>query len=56
MSKWELFERCSDLMADYKEIFGKNVPGYLLFNPMEEICEMVEKAITEGKELEEWEH
>ena len=53
-SIWEKFERCSNLMVAYREKFNKNFPGYLLFNPMEEICEMIEEALENNKEIEEW--
>jgi len=45
MSKWEIFEKCSNLMADYKERFGTNVPMYVMFYSMEEICDIVEEAL-----------
>ena len=48
----ETIERCSNLMADYKERFGKNVPIQILFYNMETICMLVEKALEADKEIE----
>lgn len=48
----ETIERCSNLMADYKERFGKNVPIQILFYNMETICMLIEKALEADKEIE----
>ena len=48
----ELVERCSNLMADYKERFGKNVPMQILFYNMDTICMLVETALESDKEIE----
>ena len=48
---WEIYERCSNLMVDYKERFGKNVPMELMFYSMETISDIVQKALDENKEI-----
>lgn len=53
--KRKLFDRCSNLMADYLGKFGSHVPGYVLFNPMEEVCKIVEEAILNNEEIKPWE-
>ena len=48
----DIVERCNNLMADYKERFGKGVPMQILFYNMETICMLIEKALEADKEIE----
>ena len=51
MSIWSKFERCSHLMAEYKERFGTNVPRHIMFYPMEEISDIVDEALRNNEEI-----
>ena len=53
MTNWEIFERCSNLMVDYKGQFGKNVPMHIMFYDMETISNIVEEALRNNKEIPE---
>ena len=49
---WKVYERCANLMADYKGQFGKNVPLEIMFYDMETISNIVEMALKNNKEIE----
>lgn len=49
----ERMERCCNLCADYREIFGVNVPLYFMFYDIDTLSDIVEHAIINAEELRE---
>lgn len=47
----ERIERCSNLCADYKELFGVFVPLYYMYYDIDTLADIVELAIINGREL-----
>jgi len=49
---WERYERCANLCADYKELFGENVPIDLIaFHDFDTISLVLEQAILTNTKI-----